>query len=269
VPSIGCWAEAVRDFLEDAHEHRDAGLGRAQGAFDSTELPKRFYKETGIATAEGGFTVTLDGRTTRTPGRVPVVVASEALAKLMAAEWAGQGERIDPDIMPIVRLVNSALESGEAQVPTFRDEVIKYAAGDLLLYRADGPAELVAAEEEAWDAALVKLARHFGIGFQPTIGIVHQKQPAPTLARLAEALADEQLLALTALVSITALTGSGLLAIGLRQGLFTPDEVWTAAHVDEDHNMRLWRAVDEAVARREKRRKEFDAAVTVLGLTKR
>ncbi len=141
---------------------------------------------------------------------------------------------------------------------------MKYAGNDLLLYRADMPAELVMAEEAAWDAALVALARHFGIGFQPTIGILHQKQPAPTLTRISDVLADEELLPLTALVSITGLTGSGLLTIGLRHGLFTPDEVWTAAHVDEDHNIRLWGEMEEAALRRKKRRAEFDAAVKLL-----
>jgi chaperone required for assembly of F1-ATPase len=229
-------------------------------------LPKRFYKETGIGPVEGGFTVTLDGRATRTPGRVPVIVPVEALARLMAAEWVAQGERIDAETMPLVRLVNSALESGPDRLPALRDEVVKYAGSDLMLYRADSPAELVGAEEAAWDAALVKLARHFGVGFQPTIGIVHQAQPAPTLAKVAEIVAEEELLAITALVSITALTGSGLLAVALRHGLLTPDEVWTAAHVDEDYNMRIWGATEEAVSRRQKRRKEFDAAVTLLAL---
>jgi chaperone required for assembly of F1-ATPase len=197
---------------------------------------------------------------------VPVVVPVEALARDMAAEWAAQGEHINAETMPMVRLVNSAIESGTAQLPVFRAEVANYAANDLLLYRAESPQALVAEEEALWDAALVKLARHFGVAFQPTIGITHQPQPAPTLARLAEAIENEPLLPLTALVSITALTGSGLLAIGLRQALFTPDEVWTAAQVDEDYNMRLWGAVDDAVLRRDKRRKEFDAAVLVLEL---
>ncbi len=95
-----------------------------------------------------------------------------------------------------------------------------------MLYRAESPRELVEAEEALWDAALVKLARHFGVAFQPTIGIMHQPQPPATLARLAEAVAGDDLLATTALVSITSLTGSGLLAIGLRHELFTPDHVW-------------------------------------------
>ena len=259
----------MRDFLEDAEQHRDAGRGRASAGPLAVELPKRFYRETGVAPAEGGFAVTLDGHPTRTPGRVPVIVPSAALAHRMASEWGAQGERIDPATMPVVRLVNSAVESGSEKLPAFRDEIVSFAGNDVLLYRADSPQELVVAEEKHWDAALIKLARHFGVAFQPTIGIRHQPQPAATLKRLGEAVADETLLPLTALLSITTLTGSGLLTIGLRHGLFTPDEVWTAAHVDEDHNMRLWGAVDEAVARREKRRKEFDAAVTVLEAIKR
>ena len=255
----------MRDFIEDVHQHRDDGYGRVQ-ARDKVELPKRFYKEAGIVPIEGGFAVTLDGRPTRTPGRVPVVVESEVLAQLMADEWAAQGERINPETMPLVRLVNSAVESGAERVPNFRDEIVKYAGNDLLLYRADTPQELVAAEETAWDAALVKLARHFGVRFQPTIGILHQDQPTATLSRLAKSVADEQLLPLTALVSITTLTGSGLLAIGLRHGLFTAEEVWAAAHVDEDHNIRLWGEMEEARLRRQKRRQEFDASVKMLEL---
>jgi chaperone required for assembly of F1-ATPase len=115
-----------------------------------------------------------------------------------------------------------------------------------------------------WDEALVRLARHFDLAFQPTIGIIHQAQPASTLHKLDAALEGQGLLSLTAMVSITGLTGSGLLAIGLLHGLFTPDEVWTAAHVDEDHQIRLWGQDEEASERRAKRRVEFDVAVAVV-----
>lgn len=256
-------AKNMSEFLEEVEASRDDGYSRAQ-AHVKVQLPKRFYKTTGIGVVEGGFTVTLDGHATRTPGKVPVVVPASAIAAIMAEEWAGQGEEINAETMPTVRLINAALESGEEARKPFRDEIIKYAGGDLLLYRADAPRELVALQEQQWDAALVKLARHFGISFQPTIGIIHQPQPATTLAKLAASLTDVDLLTLTALVSITGITGSGLLAIGLYQRLFTPDEVWAAAHVDEDYQMNLWGAVEEALERRAKRRKEFDAAVGVV-----
>ena len=252
----------MRDQLEDAHQHSDAGLGRAQRI--KRDLPKRFYKDVGVAPVDGGFVVTLDGRPTKTPGKVPVVVPVAEIATAMAAEWAAQGEFINPDPMPMVRLINSAVESGEKMIPAFRDEVLKFAAGDMLLYRAETPQELVAAQEASWDAALVTLARHFGVSFQPTIGVIHQDQPAVTLARLGEALQEQGLLTMTALVSITGLTGSGLLAIGLLHRLFDRDQVWAAAHVDEDHQIAFWGQDEEAAERRATRRLEFDTAVNVV-----
>lgn len=255
----------MRELLEDAHAHRDDGYGRAQ-AHAKRALPKRFYKETGVVPVEGGFAVTLDGRRTRTPGQKPVVVPVAGLATAMAAEWATQGAFIDPDTMPLVRLVNAAIESGEERVAALREEIAKYAGNDLLLYRADTPQELIAEQERLWDGALVTIARHFGVGFQPTIGIIHQAQPEATLARLGEALEGEGLLVLTALVSITTLTGSGLLALAFWHGLFDADDVWRAAHVDEDFNARIWGEDEEATLRRQKRRREFDAAVQMLDL---
>ena len=254
----------MRDLLEDAHRHQDAGRGRAQA--EQRPLPRRFYENVDIAAADGGFAVTLDGRPTRTPSGRPVRVPSAAIAEALAAEWAAQGERIDPETMPLVRLVNSAQEAGAEGVPGLQAEVVKYAASDLLLYRADSPRELVAEQERLWDGALVRLARHFGVGFQPTIGIVHQPQPPATLERLAEAIHDAPLLELVALVSITGITGSALLALAIRHGLLSSEEAWMAAHVDEDHNIRVWGAVEEATQQRSRRQREYAAAVRLLEL---
>ena len=254
----------MRDQLDDIHKHLNDGYGRAQH-LNKVELPKRFYKDVAAGPVDGGFVVTLDGRQVRTPGKkLPVIVPAAAIATTMAEEWAAQGEFIDPATMPMVRLINSAIESGEEMIPAFREEVIKFAGGDLMLYRAESPQELVSEQELAWDNALTIIARHFGVSFQPTIGIIHQPQPKATLDRLAEALGGENLFVLTALVSITGLTGSGLLAIGLWSKLFSPDQVWKAAHVDEDYQISQWGEDEEAADRRARRRVEFDTAVAVL-----
>jgi chaperone required for assembly of F1-ATPase len=253
----------MREFLEEAEAHRKDAYRDAQ-KHAGRELPRRFYKEVGVAPVNGGFAVTLDGKTPLTPGRVPVIVPVAAIATAMAAEWSAQAETIDPMTMPLVRLINSAVESGEDKVEALRDEIVKYAANDLLLYRADGPAALIAAQERHWDDALVRLARHFEVSFQPTIGIVHQPQPDHTLAKLAAALRDEGLFVLTALNSITSITGSGLLAIALWHKLLDAEQVWAAAHVDEDFQQSQWGEVHEAVERKTKRRAEYDAAVRVL-----
>ncbi|MGB3337417.1 MAG: ATP12 family protein [Devosia sp.] len=254
----------MRDQLDDIQKHLNDGYGRAQH-LNRVELPKRFYKEVAAGPVDGGFVVTLDGRQVRTPGRkLPVIVPAAAIATAMAAEWDAQGKFIDPATMPMVRLINSAIESGEEMIPAFREEIIKFAASDLMLYRAEAPQELVSEQELAWDNALTTIARHFGVSFQPTTGIIHQSQPKTTLDRLAESLVGENLFTLTTLVSVTGLTGSGLLAIGLWNKLFSPDQVWKAAHVDEDYQISQWGQDEEAAERRATRRVEFDTAVTVL-----
>ncbi len=254
----------MRDQLEEAIRHQDDGYGRAQH-MNKVELPKRFYKSVDVARSEEGYSVTLDGRPVRTPGkRIPIVLPALDLAQLKAEEWAAQGERIDPATMPMTRLINAAVESGEDMIPAFRAEIGKFAANDLLLYRADSPQELVEEQERVWDGALVKLARKFDVAFQPTIGIIHQAQPTATLEKLDAALEGQGLLSLTALVSITGITGSGLLALALLHELMDADAVWHAAHVDEDHQIRLWGEDEEAMERRAKRRVEFDTAVRVV-----
>lgn len=255
----------MRDFLEDALEHRDDGYGRAQKHLQR-ELPKRFYKDVAVAKTGdcNAYTVTLDGRPVKTPTKKAVEVRAKELAEAMRAEWDGQGTHIDPDLMPHVKLVNSAVEGGKEARIALIDEVLKYAGNDLLLYRADSPRELVALQDAAWDDVLVRLARHFTVSFRPTVGIVHEQQPAETLDKLRASLDDIDFMSATALVSITGLTGSGLLTLALREGLIDAETAWSAAHVDEDYQIAHWGEDYEATKRRERRRTEFDAAVNVM-----
>jgi chaperone required for assembly of F1-ATPase len=200
----------------------------------------------------------------RTPGRIEVAVPVRALAGKLAEEWQAQDEVIDPMTMPLTRLVNSALEGGEDAMPALRKEIMRFAGNDLLLYRADTPDSLVEAQEASWDTVLVSLARHFSVSFRPAIGIVHQDQPGDTLKRLEAGLEGVSLIGLTAMVLISGITGSGLLALALRHHLTDAETAWLAAHVDEDFNISRWGEDAEAMVRRAARRKEYDAAVTAM-----
>ena len=63
---------------------------------------------------------------------------------------------------------------------------------------------------------------------------------------------------------VTTLTGSALLALALTHEVRDPNQVWAAAHVDEDWNVEQWGADEEAVSRRVARQVDFDAAVRIL-----
>jgi hypothetical protein len=64
---------------------------------------------------------------------------------------------------------------------------------------------------------------------------------------------------------VTTLTGSALLAIALLRGALDQDQVWTAAHVDEDWNIEKW-GIDEEVAARRAARLVDLAAAGLLGV---
>ena len=73
-----------------------------------------------------------------------------------------------------------------------------------------------------------------------------------------------RLRAAAALHMVTTLTGSALLALALMRRRLTPDEVWAAAHVDEDWNSKQWGIDEEVAARRAARLVDFGAAAAVL-----
>jgi chaperone required for assembly of F1-ATPase len=228
-----------------------------------TPRRKRFYKEAGVAEAEGGFAITLDGRPIRTPSARQVVIPSRALADAVAAEWAAQGETIDPVTMPLTRIANSVVEGVIDRVELVSDDLAKYFATDLLFYRAGHPEGLVAREATHWDPVLFWAAETLGAHFILSEGIMHVKQPDEAVQAARAALPGDPW-SIAALHVVTTLTGSALLALALAHGVRDAGQVWAAAHVDEDWNAEKWGVDEEAAARRAARLKDFEAAVAVL-----
>lgn len=237
-------------------------LRAARGASQPARA-KRFYAEATAAPVEGGHGVLLDGRPVRTPSRAVLAVPSPALAAALAAEWAAQGEFIEPMSMPLTRLVNSALDGVAPRAAETAAEIVKYAGSDLLFYRADGPSSLIARQAAHWDPVLGFIRDRLGARFVLSEGIRFVDQPEGSLATVRAVLPGDPL-RLAALASMTALAGSALLAISVWLGGLDAEAAWTAAHVDEDHQIELWGADAEASARREARRREFMAAAALL-----
>lgn len=229
------------------------------------QLPKRFYKEAVVVPGEeGGFVVALDGKPVRTPSRKPLGVPHQKLAEAVAAEWQAQQDKIDPATMPLTRMINTALDGvAEAQEEVF-EEILRYAGSDLICYRADAPEGLVARETEHWDPYL-DWASRMGARLMLSEGIVHVEQPPEAIRAIAALLRRYATpLQLTALHTLTSLTGSLILALALAEGQGEPSEIWDAAHVDEDFNVAQWGEDHDAAERRAKRLIDFEAAHLIL-----
>lgn len=224
---------------------------------------RRFYERADVRNTPEGHAVELDGKPVRTPSRRPLILPTRALAEAVAAEWERQVDVIDPRAMPLTRLVNSIVDGIVDAPQPVADEIAKYLGSDLLFYRADQPERLVAREAEHWDPLIAWARDALGARFVLAEGVVFVGQDQQALAAARAAIPSEPW-RLGALSSITALTGSALIALALLHGRLSVDEAWAAAHVDEDWNMELWGRDELALQRRAFRFAEMQAAATVL-----
>lgn len=231
-------------------------------------LPRRFYKDASALEGEGGFVLTLDGKSAHTPGRQPIRTPSLALTQALATEWGAQGEFIDPGSMPLTRIVNSALDGVAKEMGEVRAEVVKYAGSDLICYRAGEPHSLVEAQALAWDPILAWAREALGARFICAEGVIFADQPEHAVAAVARVVeAVDSPLALAGLNVMTTITGSALLALAVAKERLSAEEAWAAAHVDEDFQAAAWGKDAEAAARRARRWLDMEAAAKVYALS--
>ena len=253
----------MRELFDEAANQSDANpMQSAQRAARAVQR-KRFYKDAGVGEADGGFTVTLDGKPIKTPSGRTVIVPVRSLAEAIAAEWNAQGDVIDPLTMPATRFANSVVQGVSDNAQAVADDVAKYLGSDLLFYRAGHPEGLVAREAAHWDPILFWAADTLGAHFMLAEGIMHVGQPDQAIAAARGALPDDPW-AIAAVHVITTVTGSALLALALFHRVVDPDQAWAAAHVDEDWNAEQWGVDEEAAARKAAKLVDFNAAAGVL-----
>ena len=255
----------MRDLLNDLSEglsHPDP-IRRAQIQM-KRPLPKRFYKDVTINPGKDGHAIALDGKVVKTPARHSLALPTEALAKLVAAEWARQVDVIDPATMPVTRLVNSAIDGVATESQAVFDEIVRFSGSDLLCYRANEPERLVARQSERWNPVIEWAAREIGARFILAEGVIHQQQPREAISSFAAALRKyDTPMELASLHTITSMTGSAILALAFAEGWLPLADVWSLAHLDEDWTIEHWGSDEEAEHRRAQRFEEFQAATDV------
>jgi chaperone required for assembly of F1-ATPase len=214
------------------------------------EIPKRFYKGAQAGVVDAGFGVLLDGRPVRTPAGARLVVPVKALAQLLAAEWAGQGERIDLSAMPATRLAFSAIDRVAAKHAEVAAEVGRYAGADMLCYFADGPGTLVERQIQRWGPVLNWARDELGLTFRRATGIIHRAQPPETIAAVESLALAADDYALAGLAMAAGLYGSAVLALALYRDRLSGLAAFELSRLDEEFQEEKWGVDAEALARR-------------------
>jgi chaperone required for assembly of F1-ATPase len=221
---------------------------------------KRLYEKAETTDTQEGFTVTLDGKPIKTPGRWPLVLPTRALADAIAEEWRSQGGAVRPETMPLMQLAATVSDHIAPQRDTVMALTLRFAETDAVCYRADGPPSLVKLQSATWDPLLDWLSQGHGARLVVTSGIVPISQPRDALDRLAETMAAMDDWRLCAFQAAAASSGSFVIALALIQGRIDADEAFAASELDASFEIERWGEDAESTARRVRVASDLTAA---------
>jgi chaperone required for assembly of F1-ATPase len=221
---------------------------------------KRFYKSaTAAARDDGGAQVLLDGRPLRTPARAEMILPTLALAGAVAAEWDAQQGEIVPQRMPLTRLAATAIDRVTVDPAPAIADIVRYCGTDLLSYRTEAPAELVASQQRTWSPLLDWFRERYDIQLLVTVGVIAVPQAADLPQRIERICAGLDAMRLTALHAATTITGSAVLGLAVLEGRLTAAEAHEASQLDELFQARQWGEDEEARMRRDALHEELAA----------
>ncbi len=229
---------------------------------------KRFWTTASVTGTPGAQSILLDDKPMRIPGGAALVLTTAPLAEAVAAEWQVVGAQFTLDDLPLTRLAGTAQDRVAPNPGPVAAALAEYAQSDLLCYRAEHPAELVARQEGAWQPWLDWAAETYGARLVSTTGIVHVAQDPAALARLAAAYAALDPAALAALGIAVPALGSAVLGLALAAGALDAATGFAVSNLDELFQAEQWGEDASAVARRAHVAADLALAEQYLKLTK-
>ncbi|HEX8660736.1 MAG TPA: ATP12 family protein [Brevundimonas sp.] len=234
----------------------DPNVAARKGFRESEERLKRFWTTADVKQVETGWAVTLDGRTPKTPAHAQLILPTEAAARLVAEEWAAQGEFIDPATMPATRLASTAIDRVSQAREPVAEEIAAFAGSDLLCYLADHPTSLAVEQAREWTPWRDWAAVELGVHLEPAEGVIHRAQDPAAIARVQELALRLDDFALTGLATAVPLLGSAVLGLAVQRGVLSGEAAFELSRLDEAFQERQWGVDEEAAERTAGRRAE-------------
>lgn len=223
---------------------------------------KRLYKTVTVEADDAAsvFAVMLDQKSVQTPARKPLQVPGASLAAAIAAEWEAQGDEIVVGSMPLTQVAATALDRILPDVAAYTQQIAAYGETDLLCYRADNPAILVARQMATWQPLVEWVGEAFSAALTVTHGVTPIAQPSESLTALQAAVAAHNIFEMSALGLATTASGSLIIALALSQGRLDAETAFEAGYLDETWQVEKWGTDEDAEASRETARTDLKTA---------
>jgi chaperone required for assembly of F1-ATPase len=209
-------------------------------------MTKRFYREVTLGKQDDGYSILLDGKPVKTPLGRTLVLPQRTVADAIAEEWRAQGENIRPATMLLTKLANTALDCVAEDPREAANQILAFAKSDLVCYRAESPAELVARQRETWDSLLDWLTATHDSNLKTGTGIAFIEQPEDAIQALERVIASRNAFELAGLQNATALLGSAVIALALADERLEPEAAFAAAQLDAIFQAERWGRDSEA-----------------------
>lgn len=215
-----------------------------------TRTMSRFYRTSSVQAADDGYAVVLDGRPVKTPQtRAPLVVPTPQLAEAAAAEWAAQGETVDPASMPVTAITSTALD-----LDRHRDDLVatiaRHAETDPVCYWVTEPTRLREWQQVSWQPLLDWLALSYDARLNVTTGLLPISQPPDATKALGDAVGAMDRFHLAALSAAVAATTSLVIGLALLDRRLDAESAFTAAELEATYQIEQWGADSEVTDRR-------------------
>jgi chaperone required for assembly of F1-ATPase len=221
-----------------------------------------------VAAQPSGFALKHGNDDVRTPAGAALILPTQALAEAIAAEWNGQGSKINSALMPLMQLAMTAVDIAGKDRSKMVDAISAFAATELLCHRAENPFTLVERQTKFWQPHLDWSARRFNAPLVTAIGLMPIKQPPASLAALRHAVEAYDAFGLAGLRQAVETTGSLILGLALTEGRIDAAMVFEAAELDAGFQLEKWGEDPVQAARRNGIRDNLDLCVRWFGLLK-
>jgi chaperone required for assembly of F1-ATPase len=215
-------------------------VGMSKAKMEAKALPKRFYKEAALVDGR----ILLDGKELKTQGRNSLVIPSQPLAEAVVAEWNAQTTHINPDAMPLTRLVNVWIDRAALDRAAYETNIVGYVETDLLCYRDP---QFAAQQAKQFDPVLA-WATEQGIALGITDGYMPVTQPEASVATMRALVASANNAEITALAMLVPLLGSAVLGIAVWKGHVSIEQAMVMARLDENLQAQKWGKDEESEA---------------------
>lgn len=219
-----------------------------------------------VIKSEKSYTLTSDGKPILTPAKNKFQIPNDTLAAAAAEEWRGQKEKIKPDTMPLTQMLFIANDMVTKHRGKLEEEIIGFAATDLILYWAPEPPELVQAQKLHWQPILDWYSKNFHVPLVPAVGSMPVKQSDVLFMKVTDTLSSLNSYHFAAFHRMVGILGSYFLAYACLEGRLSPHQAWQAAILDETVQANKWGWDSLAKKRLDARRQDFMAAIDFLKL---